>query len=203
MVAMYLSNLRRVVFFAAALAATFAFAQEAPDAMVKRVSQEVLEITRADAKVQAGDQARIHEVVDSKLSPYFDFTHMTALAMGRNWPAANPDQQKQLTSEFKSLLIRTYSGALSKYRDEKIDLKPLAANPSATDVTVKTLVVKSGGGTPVPIDYSMTKTPDGWKAYDVIVGGVSLVTNYRDEFSQQIKDGGIDGLIKTLKAKNG
>ncbi len=203
MVAMYLSNLRRMVFFAAALVATVAFAQEAPDAMVKRVSQEVLDVARTDAKVQAGDQARIHEVVDGKLSPYFDFTHMTALAMGRNWPTATPDQQKQLTAEFKSLLIRTYSGALSKYRDEKIELRPLAANPSATDVTVKTLVVKSGGGAPVPIDYSMAKTPDGWKAYDVIVGGVSLVTNYRDEFSQQIKDGGIDGLIKTLKAKNG
>lgn len=188
---------------AAMLAAALAYAQEAPDAMVKRVSQEVLEIARSDPKVQAGDQARIHEVIDGKLAPHFDFAHMTALAMGRNWRNATPAQQKELTDEFKQLLVRTYSGALSRYRDQKIEYKPLAAAPTATDVTVKTLVIQSGGGSPVTIDYSLAKTPEGWKAYDVIVGGVSLVTNYRDEFNEQVKSGGVDGLIKTLKAKNG
>jgi phospholipid transport system substrate-binding protein len=188
---------------AAMLAAALAHAQEAPDAMVKRVSQEVLAIAKSDPKVQAGDQARIHEVIDGKLAPHFDFTHMTALAMGRNWRSATPAQQKELTEQFKQLLVRTYSGALSRYRDEKIEYKPLTAAPSATDVTVKTLVIQSGGGSPVTIDYSLAKTPEGWKAYDVIVGGVSLVTNYRDEFNEQIKSGGVDGLIATLKAKNG
>jgi phospholipid transport system substrate-binding protein len=188
---------------AAMLAAALAYAQEAPEAMVKRVSQEVLEIAKSDPKVQAGDQARIHEVIDGKLAPHFDFAHMTALAMGRNWRSATPTQQKELTDEFKQLLVRTYSGALSRYRDQKIEYKPLAAAPSATDVTVKTQVIQSGGGSPVTIDYSLAKTPEGWKAYDVIVGGVSLVTNYRDEFNEQVKSGGVDGLIKTLKAKNG
>lgn len=184
-------------------AATLALAQEAPDALVKRVSQEVLAIAKSDPKVQAGDQARIHQVIDGKLAPHFDFARMTALAMGRNWRSATPAQQKELTEQFKQLLVRTYSGALSRYRDERIEYKPLVAAPSDTDVTVKTLVVKSGGGSPVTIDYSLARTPEGWKAYDVIVGGVSLVTNYRDEFNEQIKSGGIDGLIATLKSKNG
>ena len=195
--------LLRALPLAALFAATIACAQEAPDALVKGVSQEVLAIARSDPKVQAGDQARIHEVVDAKLAPHFDFTHMTALAMGRNWRTATPAQQQELTEQFKQLLVRTYSGALSRYRDEKLEYKPLAADAAATDVTVKTLVVRSGGGSPIPIDYSLAKTPQGWKAYDIIVGGVSLVTNYRDEFNEQIKAGGIDGLIKTLKAKNG
>jgi phospholipid transport system substrate-binding protein len=201
-----MSMTRRIssaLLFGLALAATAASAQEAPDALVKRVSQEVLDIVRSDPKVQAGDAARIREVVESKLGPHFDFTHMTMLAMGRNWQKATPAQQADLTTQFKTLLVHTYSGALSKYRDEKIEYKPLAAGASDTDVTVRTQVVKSGGGAPVPIDYSLAKTADGWKAYDIIVGGVSLVTNYRDEFNQQIKDGGVDGLIKTLKSKNG
>lgn len=193
----------RAALLVVAFVATAAFAQETPDALVKRVSQDVLETARSDPKVQAGDQARIRDVVEGKLAPHFDFTHMTSLAMGRNWKEAAPEQQKELTTQFKTLLVHTYSGALSRYRDEKIDYKPFTAPPSATDVTVKTLVVKSGGGAPVPIDYTLAKTADGWKAYDIIVGGVSLVTNYRDEFSAQIKSGGVDGLIKTLKAKNG
>lgn len=182
-------------------AASVALAQEAPDAMVKRVSQEVLQIVRTDPKVQAGDQARIREVIESKLLPNFDFERMTALAMGRNWRQASPDQQKQLTQEFRTLLVRTYSGALSQYRDQQMDYKPLRAEANATDVTVRTEVVRPGQA-PVQIDYGMTKTPAGWKAYDVVVGGISLVTNYRDEFNEQIKSGGIDGLIKTLASKN-
>ena len=185
----------------AALAASTALAQEAPDAMVKRVSQEVLQIVRTDPKVQAGDQARIREVIETKLLPNFDFERMTALAMGRNWRQASPDQQKQLTNEFRTLLVRTYSGALSQYRDQQMDYKPLRAEANATDVTVRTEVVRPGQA-PVQIDYGMTKTASGWKAYDVVVGGISLVTNYRDEFNEQIKSGGIDGLIKTLASKN-
>ena len=189
----------------AAWAAVFAFsahAQEAPDAMVKRVSQDVLQTIKSDPKIQSGDQARIREVMEAKLAPNFDFERMTALAMGRNWRQATPEQQKRLTSEFKTLLVRTYSGALTQYRDQTIDYKPLRADPNASDVIVRTEVIRQGQP-PVQIDYGMEKKDGAWKAYDVIVGGVSLVTNYRDEFNEQIKSGGIDGLIKTLQAKNG
>ena len=191
-----------IVGVAFAFIAGSAIAQEAPDAMVKRVSQEVLTIIKSDPKVQAGDQARIREVVETKLLPNFDFERLTALAMGRNWRQATPEQQKQLVEQFRTLLVRTYSGALTQYRDQTMDYKPLRADANATEVTVRTEVVRQGQA-PVPIDYSMAKGASGWKVYDVIVGGVSLVTNYRDEFNEQIKSGGIDGLIKTLQAKNG
>ena len=182
-------------------AAVPAAAQEAPDALVKRVSQEVLQIIKSDPLVQAGNEARIREVIEVKLLPNFDFARMTALAMGRNWRAATPEQQRRLTDEFRTLLVRTYSGALNQYRNETIEYKPLRASPGDTEVTVRTAVIKPAGS-PVQIDYSMEKKADGWKAYDVIVGGVSLVTNYRDEFNEQIKAGGIDGLLKTLADKN-
>ena len=187
------------------LAAVFgvsAYAQEAPDAMVKRVSQDVLQTIKSDPKIQSGDQARIREVMESKLAPNFDFERMTALAMGRHWREATPEQQKRLTVEFKTLLVRTYSGALTQYRDQTIDYKPLRADPNAADVLVRTEVIRQGQP-PVQIDYGMEKKDNAWKAYDVVVGGVSLVTNYRDEFSEQVRAGGIDGLIKTLATKNG
>jgi len=184
-----------------ALFALPAFAQEAPDALVKRVSQEVLQIIKTDPKVQAGDQARIRELIETKLAPNFDFLRMTSLAMGRNWSKATPDQQKRLADEFKSLLVRTYSNALLQYRNQEIDYKPLRADANATEVNVRTEVVRPGQSA-VPIDYAMTKTPSGWKAYDVVVGGVSLVTNYRDEFNEQIRQGGVDGLINSLAARN-
>jgi phospholipid transport system substrate-binding protein len=193
----------RVAASAALLACSVALAQglEAPDALVKRVAQDVLATIRADPRVQAGDPARIREVIEAKLLPYFDFARMTALAMGRNWRAATPPQQQRLTDEFRTLLVRTYSGALNKYHDETIEYRPLRMNPGDTDVTVRTAVLRPGGA-PVQIDYSMEKTPSGWKAYDVIVGGISLVTNYRDEFNEQIRNGGVDGLIKALAEKN-
>jgi len=151
--------------------------------------------------VQAGDQARIREVIETKLLPHFDFERMTALAMGRNWRTASPEQQKQLVEQFRTLLVRTYSGALNQYRDQTFDFKPMRADPNSSDVIVKTEVVRSGQA-PVQIDYGMERKDGTWKAYDVIVGGVSLVTNYRDEFSSQIQSGGVDGLIKALTTKN-
>jgi phospholipid transport system substrate-binding protein len=192
---------RALAFATLAFAASAAFAQEAPDALVKRVSQEVLQIIRTDARVQAGDQARIRELIETKLLPYLDFERMAALAVGRHWRTATPEQQKRLMEEFKSLLVRTYSGARNQFRDETIDYKPLRMNPSDTDVIVRTSVSKPGGQ-PVEIAYSMEKTPSGWKAYDVVVAGVSLVTNYRDEFNGIVQSSGVDGLIKTLSEKN-
>ena len=198
-----MKNAVRIALFA--LLAGFvpvALAQEAPEVLVKRVTLEVVQTIKGDPKVQAGDQPRIREVIESRLLPNFDFERMTALAMGRNWRTATPEQQKQLVDQFRTLLVRTYSGALNQYRDQAIDFKPLRADASATDVIVRTEVVRPGQA-PVQIDYGMGKKDGAWKAYDVIVGGVSLVTNYRDEFSGQIQSGGVDGLIKTLTAKNG
>jgi phospholipid transport system substrate-binding protein len=199
------SMLRQVIFATLVAAAAFqlqtAAAQESPDATVKRVTEDTLAAARSDPQIQAGNQARIREVIEAKVAPYFDFTRITALAMGKNWRTATPEQQKQLTDEFRSLLIRTYSGALAQYREGKIDYKPLRMNAGDTEVLVRTAAVRPSGP-PVPIDYSLAKTPDGWKCYDVVVGGVSLVTNYRDEFNAQIQKGGIDGLIKTLADRN-
>lgn len=185
----------------AALLVTSAFAQDSPDALVKRVSEETVQAIKSDPKLAAGDPARVRDVIEQKLLPHFDFTRMTALAMGRNWRPATPEQQQKLSNEFRTLLVRTYSNALTQYRDEKIDVKPVRADANATEVTVRSEILRNGRP-PVQIDYGMTRTPQGWKAYDIIVGGVSLVTNYRDEFNEQVKAGGIDGLIKTLADKN-
>ena len=138
----------------------------------------------------------------SLMGRYADFERITALAMGRNWRQATPEQQKLLVEQFRTLLVRTYSGALAQYRNQTMDYKPLRAEPNATEVTVRTEVVRQGQA-PVQIDYSMAKAGNDWKAYDVIVAGVSLVTNYRDEFNEQIRSGGVDALIKSLTAKNG
>jgi len=183
-----------------ALAAPAALAQEAPDALVRRVTQDVIATIKADPKIQAGDPARVHEVIETKLLPNFDFERMTALAMGRNWNKATPEQKKHLVDQFRTLLVRTYSGALSQYRDQAIDVKPLREAP-ATDVIVRTEVIRQGQA-PVQIDYGMGRTDGGWKVYDVIVGGVSLVTNYRDEFNEQVRAGGVEGLLKALADKN-
>jgi phospholipid transport system substrate-binding protein len=185
----------------ALLAPRQAIAQEAADALLKRVAEEVLQIVRTDPKVQAGDDKRIKEVIETKLLPHFNFVRMTALAMGRNWRAATPEQQKRLADEFRTLLVRTYSSALSQYRNEQIEYLPLRADPAANDVNVRTRVVRPGQQ-PVQLDYAMERTPEGWKVYDIIVGGVSLVTNYRDEFNAQVQSGGVDGLIKALATKN-
>jgi phospholipid transport system substrate-binding protein len=184
-----------------ALIASPVHAQEAPDALVKRVAEETLSAIRADKDLQAGNPAKVKQLIESKLLPHFDTARMTALAMGRNWRAATPEQQKRLTEEFQTLLIRTYSNALTNYRDNTMSYKPLRMNAGDTEVIVRTEVTRPGQA-PVPIDYSMEKTPEGWKAYDVIVAGVSLVTNYRDEFNDVIKSSGVDGLIKTLAQKN-
>jgi phospholipid transport system substrate-binding protein len=183
------------------LVASPVHAQEAPDALVKRVAEETLSAIRADKDLQAGNPAKVKQLIESKLLPHFDTARMTALAMGRNWRAATPEQQKRLTEEFQTLLIRTYSNALTNYRDNTMNYKPLRANPGDTEVIVRTEVTRPGQA-PVQIDYSMGKTPEGWKAYDVVVAGVSLVTNYRDEFNDVIKSSGVDGLIKTLAEKN-
>lgn len=172
-----------------------------PDVLVKDVTNDVLTIVRQDKGIQSGDTKKAVDLVEAKVLPHFDFKHMTALAVGRDWRSATSAQQEQLTEAFRTLLVRTYSNALTQYRDQVIDFKPLRVQPEDTDVQVRT-EVKQAGAKPVQIDYSLEKTANGWKVYDVIVAGVSLVTNYRGSFSQEIRNTGIDGLIKSLQAKN-
>jgi phospholipid transport system substrate-binding protein len=190
------------VLLAASLLASPIWATEAgPDTLVDNTAQEVLAIVRQDKDIRAGNMAKILDLVEAKILPHFDFTRMTRLAMGKNWSKAAPEQQQQLIKEFRTLLVRTYSNALTTYRDRTIKVEPLRAKPD-TDTMVKTLVIQGHGQQPVPIDYSMEKTGDGWKVYDVTVAGVSLVTNYRSTFNSQVHDGGVEGLIKTLTEKN-
>lgn len=176
-------------------------ADVAPDVLVKDVTNDVLAIVRQDKAIQSGDTRKAVELVEAKVLPHFNFKHMTALAVGRDWRQATPEQQDQLTDAFRNLLVRTYSNALTQYRDQVIEFKPMRAQPEDTDVQVR-LEVKQPGAKPVQIDYSLEKTPAGWKVYDMVVAGVSLVTNYRGSFAQEIKTGGIDGLLKALQAKN-
>lgn len=196
---------RRLVIFVwafAALAVPAASAQDlTPDALVKTVTQDVIAVIKQDKEIQAGDRKKTIALVEEKVLPHFNFTRMTALAMGPNWRKATPEQQQALVNEFRTLLVRTYSTALSAYRNQVIEVKPLRAKPDDADVMVRS-EVKQSGTEPVTLDYSMEKTPNGWKVYDVAVGGVSLVTTYRDAFANEVRNVGVDGLIKALAEKN-
>ena len=185
------------VFFAAAVSAQ----DLAPDAQVKNITDEVIGIIKQDKDIRAGNRKKLNELVDARVLPYFNFSHMTALAVGRNWPKASAEQQKALTSEFRTLLVRPYSSALSTCKSHVVEFRPLRAAGGDTDVTVRTQV-KQPGTEPISIDYSIENTASGWKVYDIVVGGVSLVSNYRETFNAQIRDGGVDGLIKSLADKN-
>lgn len=189
--------------FLLALVAPLACAQTvAPDALVKGITDEVAATIMKDKDIQAGDTKKAADLIEAKIVPHFNFTRMARIAMARNWRSATPEQQKQIAAEFKTLLIRTYSTALTNYRDQEIDYKPLRAKPDDTEVTVKSDVKPTGATQPVSIDYDLEKTDDGWKIYDVKVDGISLVTTYRETFATEVREHGIDGLIKSLAAKN-
>jgi phospholipid transport system substrate-binding protein len=173
----------------------------APDVLVKNVTLEVVELIAKDKEIKAGSRAKLIQVIEAKVLPHFNFSAMTALAMGQSWNKANPEQKKQLTDEFKTLLVRTYASALAAYSEQKFDFRPLRAKPTDTDVTVHVRVLQPGTQA-VTLDYSMEKTGSGWKVYDVMVGGVSLVANYRTEFANTVRSSGIDGLIRDLHKKN-
>lgn len=176
-------------------------ADVAPDVLVKQVSQDVLGVLKKDKDIQNGNRKKIFDLVETKVLPHFDFSRMTQLAVGKNWRTATPEQQKQLVNEFRTLLVRTYSLSLSNYKNQTVDYKPLVAQPGDTDVTVKTLIIQPGGE-PIPVDYSMQKGPGGWKVYDIAIANASLVTTYRGQFNSEIRQSGIDGLIKKLAGKN-
>jgi phospholipid transport system substrate-binding protein len=175
-------------------------ADEAPDAMIRRLSNEVLNSIKADKDVQAGDFRKVVTFVDSKIMPNVNFRRMTAAAVGRSWRQATPEQQQRLQDEFKTLLVRTYSGALSQVSDQSVNVKPLRASPEDAEVLVRTEVL--GRGDPVQLDYRMEKTPSGWKIYDLNILGIWLVETYRTQFAQEISARGIDGLITTLALRN-
>jgi phospholipid transport system substrate-binding protein len=176
-------------------------AQEAPDALVKRISQEVLDLAKADKEIQAGNQKRVRDLVETKILPYVDFQHMTSLAAGPDWHKATPEQQKQLTSEFRALLVYTYSGAISQIRDQKVAFKPMRTDPANTDVEVRSEVAQPRGEL-MQLNYRLEKLADGWKIYDINIMGAWLVETYKSSFTTEISKGGIDGLIKVLSDKN-
>ncbi len=185
---------------AVAQAQTPAAATQAPDALIKSVSTDVLESVKADKSIKEGDIRKVMALVDSKVLPYVDFQRMTAAAVGRYWRQASPDQQKRLQDEFKLLLVRTYSGALSQVQDQTVDIQPMRGQPTDKEVVVRSLV--RGKGDPIQLDYRLEQTPGGWKIYDVNVLGVWLVENYRNSFAQEIGANGIDGLIAKLAERN-
>ena len=199
---MHMTRMKPVLLLALALAAPLAPAQDVePNALLQATTLEVIAAMKHERDQHGGQQKQITDLIETKVVPLFDFPRMTRLAVARNWRAATPGQQAALTAAFKSLLVRTYSAALSSYRDQVIEFRSLRAAPDATEVTVKS-VVKQSGTAPTAMDYDMVKTPAGWKVYDITVAGISLVTSYRDSFSEIIRDGGVDGLIKALEEKN-
>jgi phospholipid transport system substrate-binding protein len=198
-----LTKLFTVIFTAGILAFSSGpvAAQEAPDALVKRISLEVVDAAKADKEIQAGNQKRVLDLVEAKILPYVDFQRMTSLAAGRFWREATPEQQKQLTNEFRSLLVYTYSGAISQIKDQRLDFKPMRSEPGDTEVEVRSQVVQPRGE-PLQLNYRLEKVGSGWKIYDVNVLGAWLVETYKGNFAAEISKGGVDGLIKTLSEKN-
>jgi phospholipid transport system substrate-binding protein len=177
-------------------------AEETPDALVRRISQEVIAIAKTDKEIQNGNRQRIMQLVEEKILPHADFERTTALVAGRHWRSATPAQQQRLTEEFRTLMIYTYSGALAQVRNQQIMVKPLRADPTDTEVVVHSEFRQSRGAEPVQVSYRFAQSFDGWKIYDVNVMGVWLVETYKSGFSEEIGRNGIDGLIQTLSERN-
>lgn len=178
-----------------------AMASESPDELVKRTANDVLSVIKSDKEIQAGNQDKIFALAEEKILPNFDFEKVSRLVLGKNWTKASPDQKTAFQAEFKTLLLRTYAVALSKYKNQTIEYKPLRMQDGATDATVKTQIIQEGGQ-PIGVDYALSKKDDTWKVYDIVIEGVSLVTNYRSQFAQEIRQNGIDSLNKKLHDKN-
>ncbi|CAH1904329.1 Phospholipid transport system substrate-binding protein [Candidatus Nitrotoga sp. HW29] len=172
-----------------------------PEALIRNTVDEVLTIVKRDKDIQTGNTKKVLELVDAKVLPHFNFTRMTRLAVGKNWGSATSEQKKTLEIEFRNLLVRTYTTAFTTYQNQEVEVKPLKMANDANEVTVKTSIINKGKP-PVSVNYDMEKTAHGWKAYDLTIEGVSLVTNYRGTFNDKIQKSGIDGLIKMLVEKN-
>jgi phospholipid transport system substrate-binding protein len=178
-----------------------AFAIEGPDELVKRTAEDVLATVKSDADIQAGDQEKIFALAEEKIVPNFNFDKVSRLVLGKNWTKATSDQKTAFQTEFRTLLIRTYATALSKYKNQTIEYKPLRMADGASTASVKTAILQPGGQ-PIAVDYSLEKKADVWRVYDIVIEGVSLVTNYRGQFAQEIRTNGLDSLIRKLGDKN-
>lgn len=178
-----------------------AFAAETPDELVKRTAEDVLAVVKNDKDIQAGDQQKIFALAEEKILPNFNFDRVSRLVLGKNWTKATPDQKTAFQAEFRTLLLRTYATALSKYKNQVIEYKPLRLENGVNSATVKTIILQPGGQ-PIAVDYALEKQADAWKVYDIVIEGVSLVTNYRGQFTQEIRQNGLDSLIKKLADKN-
>ena len=189
------------VSFLACLYSGLANADMAPDVLVKQTADDVLAIIKNDKEIQAGNQQKLYAVAEEKILPNFDFDRVCRMVLGKNWKAATSEQQASFQKEFRSLLLRTYSVALGKYKDQVIEYKPMRIEPDAKNVTVKTQILQSGGQ-PIAVDYSLVKNGASWKVYDIVIENVSLVTNYRSQFSNEIRQNGIDSLNTKLADKN-
>lgn len=181
--------------------ATVANAETAPDMLVKQTADDVLTIIKNDKEIQSGNQQKLYALVEEKILPNFDFERVSRMVLGKNWRSATPEQQAIFKKEFRSLLLRTYSVALGKYKNQVIEYQPMHAEPGAKNVSVKTQILQSGGQ-PVGVDYSLVKGANGWKVYDIVIEDVSLVTNYRSQFSNEIRQNGLDSLNTKLADKN-
>jgi phospholipid transport system substrate-binding protein len=189
------------VFLLSFLPATAALAQQTPEDLVKQITTDVLEAIKSDKQLQAGDKRKALQLAEQKVLPHVDFEEAVKLAAGKSWNTATPEQQKRLASEFRSMLIRVYSNAIDSYRGQTMKVLPSRMAPNATETTVRNQYLRPGAP-PVPVDYAMKKTAEGWKIYDISIEGVSMVLTYRAEFEQISRTSGIDGLIKRLQEKN-
>ena len=191
----FLTSLFLMVWMSSAMAAI------EPDELVNKTADEVLTAVKSDKDIQSGDQKKIFALAEEKILPYFNFDRVSRMVLGKHWREASKEQQAAFQREFRSLLLRTYASALSKYQNQTIEFKPLRMRPNDTNVTVETQILQPGGQ-PIGVDYALEKSGDSWKVYDIAIEGVSLVTNYRGQFSNEIRQSGIDGLIKKLSEKN-
>lgn len=187
---------------AAMMIAPLAMAETvAPDVLVKTTANDVLEIIKKDKDIQSGDMKKITALAEEKILPHFDFDAMSKSVLGKNWRDASKEQQTQFVAEFRTMLVRTYASALAKYRNQTIDYKPFRAQPGEARVTVKTQILQPGGPA-LPVDYVLKQTGDAWKVVDISIEGVSLVTNYRGQFSNELKQTDMNGLIQRIADKN-
>ncbi|MEY3170995.1 MlaC/ttg2D family ABC transporter substrate-binding protein [Candidatus Methylopumilus rimovensis] len=177
------------------------FAAEAPDLFVRKIADEVFEILKTDKDLKAGNKEKAYKITEEKILPYFDFDRISKLVLGKAWPAATKDEQEAFKKEFRTMLVKTYGSALLKFKDQTLNYKPTRFQPSDEEVLVKTEILKSGAP-PLPIDYMLEKDGDSWKVFDIIIEGVSLVTNFRGQFGNEIKQNGIASLISKLAEKN-
>lgn len=178
-----------------------AMAAMTPDQLVKKTADDVIEVIKSDKDIQAGNQQKIFALAEEKILPNFDFEKVSRLVLGKNWTNATPEQKTAFQAEFKTLLLRTYATALSKYKNQVIEYKPFRMESGAESATVKT-AIQQPGGDPIAVDYTLGKKADDWKVYDIVIEGVSLVTNYRSQFAQEIRQNGLDSLTKKLAEKN-